>query len=227
MTADAPASGGASPAEETARIRAGAAIRDLGHALVGRDMTIEQIDRLSEALESISAELWPGMPRRRNVGLGPGSAPEIPQGRIEQRFSDRPFSGAASPWGLDAEVHRFGDEIEAQVTFRAAHEGAPGRCHGGIVAAMFDDVFGFVLGILRQPAFTGDLTLRYHAATPLHRPLAMRTRLERREGRKLFMTGELTDVATGELLATARATMIAVDVERFLGTAQRPAPPAE
>lgn len=215
-----------SPAEERARIRAGAALRDLGHAFTGRHMTVEQIERLSEVLESISAELWPGLPRQRGMPT-PADEYEMPEGRLAQRFSDRPMSGAASPWGLDLDLHRFGDEIEARVTFRAAHEGAPGRCHGGIVAGLFDDVCGYVLGILRQPAFTGELTVRYHAPTPLYRELACRARLDARDGRKLYISADLTDRETGQRIASAKATFIAVDVARFLGTAERPAPPPE
>ena len=44
--------------------------------------------------------------------------------------------------GLDTEIHREGDDLIAYVTLRAAHEGAPGRSHGGVVAALFDDIFG-------------------------------------------------------------------------------------
>jgi len=180
---------------------------------------------LSEVLEGISAELWPGHPRQREMGSPRDSA--YAEGRIDQGFSERPISGAASPWGLDVEVHRFGDEIEAHVTFRAAHEGAPGRCHGGIVAGLLDDVCGFVLGMVQQPAFTGELTVRYHAPTPLHRELACRARLASREGRKLYINAELVDRETDQLLASAKGIFIAVDVDRFLRTAERPAPPAE
>ncbi|HWL42961.1 MAG TPA: PaaI family thioesterase [Ilumatobacter sp.] len=211
---------------ETARERAGAAIRDLGHAFVGRHMSAEQIDRLSDVLEGISAELWPGVPRRRGI-RSPGDD-DFAEGRIDQGFSDRPVSGAASPWGLDLDVHRRGDGIEAFVTLRAAHEGAPGRSHGGIVAALFDDVFGFVLGVLRQPAFTGELTVRYLAPTPLHRPLVCRARLVRRDGRKLFVEGELVDVETEQEVARCHALFIAVSADHFVTpTAERPAPPAE
>ena len=99
----------------------------------------------------------------------------MPQGRLSRApYGDRPISGRASPWGLDLDVHRHGDEIEALVTLRAAHEGAPGRSHGGVVAALFDDVFGFVLGVIEQAAFTGELTVRYERGTPLHRPLSCR-----------------------------------------------------
>ena len=209
-----------------ARARAGRAIRDLGHAFVSRSASLEQVERLAEALESISAELWPADPRDR--ALASEVAPDYPQGPFTPTFDDLPISGRSSPWGLDLELHRHGDEIEARVTLRSAHEGAPGRSHGGIVAALFDDVFGYVLGMIGQPAFTGDLYVRYAAPTPLHRELACRVRLDERSSRKLLMSGELTDVETGRLLVTAKATFIAVDVEIFAKlTAQRPAPPDE
>lgn len=211
------------------RARAGRAIRDLGHAFIGRHATIEQIDRLSEVLEGISAELWPAAERsREDHEFGNRQEVELPQGRFENTFDDRPVSGRSSPWGLDLDLHRHGDEIEALVTLRSAHEGAPNRAHGGVVAALFDDVFGYVLGVIHQAAFTGDLYLRYAAPTPLFRELACRVRLFRRDGRKLMLTGELTDVESGQVCVTARATFIAVDPEAFAQlTAARPAPPDE
>lgn len=214
------------PAIEVARQRAGAAIRDIGHAFVGRHMTADQIDRLSDVLEGISAELWPGAPRNREMRSPRDDM--FDEGRIDQGFNERPISGAASPWGLDLDVHRVGDEVAAYVTLRAAHEGAPGRSHGGIVAALIDDVYGFVLGVLRLPAFTGELTVRYHAPTPLHRPLVCRARLAGREGRKLHLAAELVDVGTEEMVASSRGVFITVDPEQFLSsTAERPAPPPE
>ena len=97
---------------------------------------------------------------------------------------------------------------------RAAHEGAPGRSHGGIVAALFDDVFGFMLTIIAEPAFTGELSIRYEAGVPIGVPLECRVRLAERDGRKLYMTGELT--AHGEVVARSKATFIAIDREQFM-----------
>ena len=126
--------------------------------------------------------------RCRPAPRGPGEHPfadhqvvDDPQGRFDHDFDDRPVSGRSSPWGLDLELHRYGDEIEARVTLRSAHEGAPDRSHGGIIAALFDDVFGYVLGVVHQPAFTGDLYIRYQAPTPLFRELACRVRLDARD----------------------------------------------
>ncbi|MFW2333142.1 PaaI family thioesterase [Ilumatobacter sp.] len=212
-----------------ARARAGRAIRELGHAFIGRNASVEQIDHLSDVVEGITDELWPQQHRTRGEHpFGERQKEELPQGRFENRFDDRPVSGRSSPWGLDLDLHRHGDEIEALVTLRSAHEGAPNRSHGGVVSALFDDVFGYVLGVINQPAFTGDLYVRYHAPTPLFRELACRVRLDRREGRKLLLTGELTDVESDTVVASARATFVAVDSEVFARlTAERPAPPDE
>ena len=212
-----------------ARARAGKAIRDIGHAFVGRHATLEQIERLAQVLEDIGAELWPADLRSRpEQPFAEQQIEDYPQGRFEPRFDDRPVSGRSSPWGLDIALHRHGDEVDARVTLRAAHEGAPNRSHGGIISALFDDVFGYVLGVIHQAAFTGQLTVRYHAPTPLHRELSCRVRLDEQVGRKLLMVGTLTDVETGQLCASATATFIAVDPERFARlTAERPAPPDE
>lgn len=212
-----------------ARSRAGQAIRDLGHAFVGRQASIEQIERLSDVLEGITAELWPQANRTKpEHEFRHDDRPELPQGRFQNTFDDRPVSGRSSPLGLDLDLHRHGDEIEALVTLRSAHEGAPNRAHGGVVSALFDDVFGYVLGVIHQAAFTGDLYIRYRAPTPLFRELACRVRLDGRDGRKLLLSGELTDVESGQVCVTAKATFIAVDADAFARlTAERPAPPDE
>jgi acyl-coenzyme A thioesterase PaaI-like protein len=215
---------------KAARQRAGQAIRDLGHAFIGRHASLEQIEHLADALEQISAELWPLEERSRESTefKGSGVTGGYPQGRFSHDFDDRPVSGAASPWGLDLELHRHGDEIEALVTLGPAHEGAPNRSHGGVVSALFDDVFGFVLGVLMKPGFTGDLYVRYQAPTPLHRRLSCRVRLDEEIGREILLVGELTDVDSGQVVATATATFIAIDAEVFAQlSAARPAPPDE
>ena len=128
-------------------------------------------------------------------------------------FSDRAVGGTANPTSVELDVRFEGDEVVAQVLLRQAFEGAPGRAHGGIVAAAFDDVTGFVIGNIREPAFTGELTVRYVAPVPVNEPLEMRARLAGRERRKLFITAECHH---GEqLVATCRATYITVDPSRF------------
>jgi len=202
---------------EEARAHAGRAIRDVGHSLVGHHAPIELLNELAASLDSLTSRLDTGAPRSRAEIRREGQFGEPPpDGSVLTTYDERPVSGRASPWGLDIEVRRDGGEAVATLTLRAAHEGAPGRSHGGIVAALFDDVFGFVLAIEPKLAFTGELSVRYQAGVPIGVPLECRVRLDRQERRKLFMTGELTVAATGEVLARSAATFIAIDPSQFI-----------
>lgn len=209
----------------SARVRLGTAIRDVGHSFAGRHASIEMLERCARTIEEMITELDGGESRRRDPSsFGDHSRYRYPEGPITHAYTDRPVSGSASPWGLDTELHRHGDDIEAFVTLRAAHEGAPGRSHGGIVAALFDDIFGFVLGIIDEAAFTGRLTITYRAGTPLDTRLACRVRATERAGRKITMTGELIVVETGQLVAEADALFITVNPAMFVESAKHEAP---
>jgi acyl-coenzyme A thioesterase PaaI-like protein len=201
---------------DEARSLAGRALRDIGHALVGRHASIDLLDEITRALDDLTHRLDEGSGRTRGEVRTDGELGEPPpDGSVMTSYDERPISGRSSPWGLDLEVRRDSDEVVAAVTLRAAHEGAPGRSHGGIVAALFDDVYGFILQVKAQIAFTGELWLRYEAGVPIGEPLTCRVRLERQEGRKLYMTGELTIEATGQLLTRSSATFIAIETSSF------------
>lgn len=200
--------------EADARAWAAKAVRDLGHALVGHHATVEQIDRVSTTLDELVAELDGGA-RRSRPPRTDGEAAEVPaEGADITSYDERPISGRSSPWGLDLRVRRHGDEIVATCTLRAAHEGAPGRSHGGIVAALFDDVYGFVLNLVGESAFTGELSVRYEAGVPIGVPIECRVRLAERAGRKLLMTGEVSH--DGVVLVRSKATFITIPREVLL-----------
>ena len=197
-----------------ARAEAGRAIRDLGHSLVGHHAPVELVQRITSTLDALTAELDGGAHRSRSQTSLRGEWGEAPaDGASMSTYDERPVSGRSSPWGLDVHVWRDGDEAVGDLTLRAAHEGAPGRSHGGIVAALFDDVYGFVLSFLHQPAFTGELTVRYEAGVPIGVPLECRVRMDSAEGRKLFMSGELCDGDT--VFARSTATFITIPRELF------------
>ena len=206
------------PEVTEARARAGEAIRDIGHALVGHvaDARADRGGGHDARGADGALDEGPAATRVRENRADRWLQP-VADGQRMVSYDERPFSGRSSPWGVDLEVHRHGDEIEAVLTLRAAHEGAPERSHGGIVAGLFDDVFGFVLDVVQEAAFTGELTIRYEKPTPLHRPIACRGRLARREGRKLYIEGELVDLQTAgqPVVARGRGLFIAVDPAVF------------
>ncbi len=176
------------------RARLGDAMRQLGHDVVGHEAADSVLDDLTDALRRSSQALSAGAPRsRNNAGFHDRWTADLAEGDQVPNWDDRPFSGPCSPWSVEPDIRRHREGVIARVTFRAAHEGAPGRCHGGIVAGFFDDILGSVLGVIGEGAFTGELTIRYELPVPLHRELVCICRYEGREGRKLFLTGELCD----------------------------------
>jgi acyl-coenzyme A thioesterase PaaI-like protein len=185
-------------------------VRDLGHALVGHDTPPETLEHVAVTVETLARQLSLGAHRSRPGRDMQNQQSQQPptDGATFVSFPDRPISGAASPWGVDLVVERNGDAVVGRCTLRAAHEGAPGRSHGGVTAAIFDDLFGFVLAIHQLVAFTGELTVRYAGPAPLHVPLEFRAVLAGRERRKLFMESQAS--SAGVVFATAQATFIEV-----------------
>lgn len=199
-----------------ARARLGAAFRRLSHTIAGHHISADDADRTTGALTGLADQLANGERRDRVTERPTGDwGPAPVDGARMYSFDERPVSGRSAPLGFDVDVFRDGHEAVGQVTLGKAHEGAPARSHGGIVSALFDDLFGFVLTIEQQPAFTGELTIRYEAPTPIDEPLACRVRLTERDGRKLHMTGELTVLRTGQVTARGRAIFIAIDPDAF------------
>src|SRR5258706_87471 len=67
----------------------------------------------------------------------------------------------------------------------------PGHVHGGIVAAIFDELLGFTQSLSGRQGMTGRLTISYRSPTPLHTELRYESRIESVRGRKIMCTGQL------------------------------------
>jgi acyl-coenzyme A thioesterase PaaI-like protein len=201
-----------------ARLDAADALRRLGHALVGHEIDDDTFTAIATWVRAQLPTLEAGAPRSRPVDDMKRRLFDAPpaDGDSMDHFPDCVVSGRANPMGIAIEVHREGDDAVARVNLGAAFEGAPGRAHGGIVAAVFDDTMGFVLSMERTPAFTGRLSVSYRAPTPVGEPLEFRCRLAERTDRKLLITGEARH---GDLLvAEAEGLFISIPIERFGGT---------
>ena len=197
------------------RLAAAGALRRLGHALVSRQVPDSVLRRVAAEAEQLTEALATMPARRQAVDVATRAlfSPRDPAGLAGSHFPDCVVTGAATPRGMDARVERRGDEGVLTVTLGAAFEGAPGRAHGGVVAALLDEAMGVVLSIVATPAYTGRLTVTYRAPTPLQVPLEFRARLVERQGRKLHITAEGRDGDT--VVAEASAVFIAVDVQHF------------
>lgn len=122
--------------------------------------------------------------------------------------------GPDNPAGLGMTIRREGDEVLTDIVFDRRQAGAPGLVHGGAVAAACDDLFGFVLYLVRTPAVTKSLQVDYRSPVPLGEPHRIRARLVGQDGRKLRMTAEGT-AADGSVRFTATALFIEVPRSHF------------
>ncbi len=205
-------------ATEPTRSAAAASLRTLAHLLHAHDADDAALTRVSQAAAELTHQLDEAPLRDRlalmrrgfeSAGMGPG-------------FEDRAVGGGSNPTSVEMNVRydasATGGEIIAAVVLGRARRWSR-RAHGGIVAAAFDDVTGFVIAQIQEPAFTGELTVRYLAPVPVDELLELRARLDGRERRKLFISGEV--LSDGVVIATCRAIYITVDPGLF---AQAPDP---
>jgi acyl-coenzyme A thioesterase PaaI-like protein len=210
--ADEVGAAGAEGPASAARLRAAAAMRRLGHALVAHDVDDDTFDRISADVDGWLATVEAAPQRTRSPFDMTREVFVVPP-RQRGRRSDSIVSGKANPMGMAADAVRDGREAVMRITLGAAFEGAPGRAHGGVVAALLDEVMGFVLSIHSTAAYTGRLIVSYRAPTPIGVELEMRARLHSRHGRKLRIDAQAR--AGEKLVAEAEGLFVAVDPERF------------
>ena len=85
---------------------------------------------------------------------------------------------ASNPSGLGLRFQRLGEEVEVQYTVPEHFHGAPGVVHGGIVAAILDEVScAAVVFVEDQFVVTGELTIRYEKPVPVGEPLTITGRV--------------------------------------------------
>lgn len=204
-----------------ARLEAAAALRRLGNAFVSHQADDNLLLKIAGQIDALLPSLEQAPERVHAFHAdGPESIVERLQGGKDTTpnsvFPDCVVSGKASPVGMDANLWREGDLACMEVTLGPAFEGAPGRAHGGVVAALFDELMGLALSASGSVAFTGRLTVTYRAPTPIGELVVGRARFAERNDRKITITGELHSGDT--LLAEGEGLFIAVDPTHFMGT---------
>ena len=204
---------------EDRRMKAASQLRELGHDFVAHDLSKDQFDELSRRLGELLLLVRSSGLRQRTLPSGvlgnfKMSVPDEGQVERHQLFSDSIVSGGANPMGLGGYLWREGDVAVMEVTLGKAFEGAPGRAHGGIVAALIDETMGLVLAINDLFAFTAQLNITYVAPTPINEPISARAWLKEQNGRKLSIEARVE--AGDNVIAKASALFISVDPQTFL-----------
>lgn len=99
--------------------------------------------------------------------------------------------GAAHPDGLALRVWAE-EQVSVRGEFEAGHwhQGAPGIAHGGILAAVMDELLGSLNWLLRAPAVTYRLETFFLRPVPVGQPVLLAARVTGLEGRKVYCEGE-------------------------------------
>ena len=96
-----------------------------------------------------------------------------------------------------------------------AFEGAPGMAHGGWIAAVLDEITGFLTILQAGFAVTANLHVDFKRPVPLDEPLALLAREESSNDGRWHVHGELRHAETDALLATADAVYVQRDARYF------------
>lgn len=111
--------------------------------------------------------------------------------QIYARVLPLPGRGQATSPCLVVE-HAGPGELRGHVTFGRYFLGVNGAVHGGVLPLLFDEVLGRAASSADRPRLrTAYLHVDFRALTPLDTRLEVRGWLDRVEGRKCFVRGEL------------------------------------
>jgi len=104
----------------------------------------------------------------------------------------------------------------ATFAFGGQHQAAPGLVHGGLVGAALDEACGLLATWYRFPSVTARFAIRFLEPVHINRTLEISATLESERGRRLEVSGQLSD---GErVLADAQGSFVHVPLEHFLRT---------
>lgn len=137
---------------------------------------------------------------------------------VKQPNSQKCFvCGMENPIGLKLFFYEDGEgRVRATFTPRDEHQGYPGVLHGGIAAAVLDEVLGRVAVGRGVWLMTARLEMRYRQTIPLGQQLTVVGEVVRETHRLMEASGELR-LADGSVAATATATFLPVPEEKVKG----------
>nr|XP_057940112.1 acyl-coenzyme A thioesterase THEM4 [Doryrhamphus excisus] len=111
------------------------------------------------------------------------------------------------------------EEQRAVCIFQAGYllEGPPGHVHGGAIATMIDSVTGTHAAYISGPLMTANLNIDYRSPIPLGSTVLIESTLDKREGRKTFISCKVTSTDGSKLHTEAKVLFLSINVSHLLG----------
>ncbi|MEV7863007.1 PaaI family thioesterase [Streptomyces hirsutus] len=129
----------------------------------------------------------------------------------ETRKTANPFDSPRNPLAPPLRTLAWeGGRYQGEVELGPAHEGPPGRVHGGVVAGLLDNCSGRATSSLGLFAMSAKIEVRFLAGTPYGEPLTITADVVEQDGRRLTVDAEVETVS-GQVTATSRALFVRID----------------
>ncbi|MCC7118551.1 MAG: PaaI family thioesterase [Anaerolineales bacterium] len=128
--------------------------------------------------------------------------------------------GLENPIGLHLHIYETEPGVvETAYTAPEHFQGYPGVLHGGMVAAIIDEISGRALmgSDAEHPRFmfTGKLEIKYRKNVPIGRALKIIGKAGKSKGKIAEAWGGIYDAETNELLAEGTSMNVDVPTDRF------------
>ena len=124
------------------------------------DAVRAQLERAADLLEP---HAHPGPWAQRSLAWGDGFEPFEAGQSLEEYFPYSPLIGPRNPLAPPAEFEFRDGRIHGRVRFGAAYIGPPTCVHGGVIAALFDELLGSVNVANQVGGMTGTLRVVYRS----------------------------------------------------------------
>lgn len=116
--------------------------------------------------------------------------------------------------GLRLRLHLDEGRCWTELTLGRDFEGWDGIAHGGIQAAILDEVMAWALVATDAWGVTANLTVAFRRPVRVDRPIRAEGWLTEMRKRLLRTEGRIVDATSGQLLATGSALYLAADPRR-------------
>jgi acyl-coenzyme A thioesterase PaaI-like protein len=190
-----------------------AVLRDAAAALALREVSASAAREALAHAESLRAALAaPPRPRWYDHDAASPLSPDARSAYGEQSPLRGLHNVIAPPLTVERLEGPDGLRLIGRVTLNRSYEGPPHGVHGGIVAALFDEMLGGAQGLAPPPGVTALLEVRYRELTPIETPLVFEAWIE--DARERRITARATCHAGDRLTADATGTFIRVDFEQ-------------
>ena len=185
------------------------------HTRVSDDKTLERVEELLDQAQ----QLLNGPTRIKWYEVDVDVDEETAHQLREEHRDYSLFRGESNPLAPPVRISKNEDSegkevVVGEVIFDQTREGPPRTVHGGMIAAVFDDVLSGVLSSAGAAgSVTGKLTIRYRRPTPINTDLRFEAWIDHQQGRRL--TAQAHCLANGEVTAEAEALFVRIDMKDF------------